>query len=264
MPSATDPSYLLQQQYRNATNLNARIALHARISTNPYGWHRWVFDQFTVSAVACILELGCGPGTMWLLNRNRIPFGWNVTLSDFSAGMVEEARCNLAGINPSFTFEQIDAQSISFPDVSADAVIANHMLYHVLDRNRAFAEVRRVLKPGGTFYAATNGHDHLREIHELQERFGIPGLLGAALNEFSLENGEEQLKSAFGQVCLRRYDDALRITEAEPLVAFILSQSGACTTNDARIEALRIFVDAELAQKGAIHVTKSTGLYIAS
>ncbi len=44
-------------QYQNAKNLNARIQLHQRFSTNKYGWHRWVFDQFSFPPQSRILEL---------------------------------------------------------------------------------------------------------------------------------------------------------------------------------------------------------------
>ena len=264
MSLATDQAHLLQHQYQNASNLNARIALHARFSLNSYGWHRWVFDQFAFPTQCRVLELGCGPGTLWLKNQERIPVEWNVTLSDFSAGMVEEARHNLADVAPSFSFQQIDAQSIPLPDNSLDAVIANHMLYHVPDRSKACAEVRRVLKPGGTFYTATNGHDHLREISQMQERFDIPDTIGTHTDEFCLENGAEQLALWFAHVSLRRYEDALHVTEVEPLIAFILSMSDAPSDEDTRIEALRGFIADELMRVKAFHITKSTGLFLAS
>ena len=80
----------VRRQYHDDSNLNARSALHERFSTNPYGWHRWVFDHLTTLPVQmCILELGCGPGYLWDANRDRIPAGWDLTLTDFSAGMVD-------------------------------------------------------------------------------------------------------------------------------------------------------------------------------
>ncbi|HLQ30196.1 MAG TPA: hypothetical protein VK140_13265 [Ktedonobacteraceae bacterium] len=42
--------YLLTKQYKNAANLNARIALHRRFSMNKYEFQRWVFDQFSIPA----------------------------------------------------------------------------------------------------------------------------------------------------------------------------------------------------------------------
>ena len=75
-------------QYRNASNLNARIDLHQRFSTNKYGWQRWIFDQLDLPLQCRILELGCGPGNLWLENLDRIPESWDIVLSDFSAGML--------------------------------------------------------------------------------------------------------------------------------------------------------------------------------
>ncbi len=68
MPQPTDQTYLLTDQYRNAANLCARIRLHKRFSLNKYSWSRWVFDQITAAPESNILELGCGPGILWLQN----------------------------------------------------------------------------------------------------------------------------------------------------------------------------------------------------
>src|SRR6476619_1676554 len=110
----SDQKYLLQDQYRDASNLDARVRLHVLFSTNRYGWMQWVFDQFNLAAKSRILEVGCGPGLLWLQNVARIPEGWDITLSDFSPGMLDEARRNLEkGARP-FRFALIDAQSIPF------------------------------------------------------------------------------------------------------------------------------------------------------
>jgi ubiquinone/menaquinone biosynthesis C-methylase UbiE len=85
----------VESQYRDASNLNARIALHERFSTNAYGWQRWVFDQLELPPDARVLELGCGTGKLWVENRDRTPEGWDVTLTDASPGMLREARRNL-------------------------------------------------------------------------------------------------------------------------------------------------------------------------
>src|SRR5579859_7250150 len=108
MFSAINQTHLLNHQYHDASNLNARMALHARFSVNGYGWHRWVFDQFYLPPQARLLELGCGPGTLWAKNHDRIPKGWNILLSDFSAGMLEEARYNLEGVSHPFEFQRFD------------------------------------------------------------------------------------------------------------------------------------------------------------
>ena len=56
----------LKEQYKDSSNFRKRVALHARFGTNRYSFYRWVFDQFDLSRVSAILELGCGPGFLWL------------------------------------------------------------------------------------------------------------------------------------------------------------------------------------------------------
>lgn len=260
MPEIADQAYL-REQYKNASNLNDRILLHQRFSTNQYDFQLWVFDQLRLAADSRVLELGCGPGSLWRPNLGRIPAGWQITLTDFSPGMLEEARVNLAGARP-FAFQQADAQALPFGDGVFDAVIANHMLYHVPDRPKAFAEVRRVLAPGGRFYAATNGETHLQEIHHLLHAFD-PTIDLWNRSTFRLEDAAAELEPFFASVTLQRYPSALIVTEAEPLVAFIASFAGDALAGARRAELAR-FVEQRLAADGAIHITKDTGLFEAS
>src|SRR5258708_37930405 len=82
----TDTQYLLNDQYKNADNLSARAQLHTRFSANKQGWHRWVFEQFEIPARGHVIEFGTGPSWLWAENVERIPDGWQITLTDFSAG----------------------------------------------------------------------------------------------------------------------------------------------------------------------------------
>lgn len=260
----TDPEYLRSTQYRDASNLNARGNLHARFSTNPYGWFRWVFDQLEFPQAACLLELGCGPGGLWQENQERIPPGVQFALTDLSNGMVENARKNLADKAAQFSFAVADAQNIQFPASSFDLVVANHMLYHVPERTRAFAEIRRVLKPGGRLYAATNGLDHMVELDELAAAFASQLYLGAAAPEFNLENGAEQLAPWFSQVEMRLYEDALAVTEVDPLVAYVRSMMRfARDFTEEEAEGFRAFVQWKMTEDGVIHIRKSPCLFVA-
>ncbi len=262
MPKIDDQTYLLQDQYRDSSNLDARVQLHLKFSTNKYGWNRWYFDQLDLPADARVLELGCGPGYLWSDNLDRLPATWTITLSDFSAGMIDRARENLSG--HSFHFDIVDAQSIPFDDATFDAVIANHMLYHVPDRAKALSEFRRVLKATGAAYLATNGDRHLLELPELSRRFDptINYGFGKRAHEiFSIDNGGPEVREWFSTVEVRRYDDALIVTEAEPLAAYILSMVDASVS--ARRAELIAFIEHELHVHGAIHIAKESGLFIA-
>ncbi len=263
MSSFSDQQYLLHEQYKDASNLNARIQLHARFSTNKYGWHKWLFDQFQIAPGSRVLELGCGPGLLWASNSERIPADWQITLSDFSPGMLQEAQHTLAQIQHPFAFQVIDAQAIPFENASLDAVIANHMLYHVPDRPKALAEIRRVLKPDGCLYASTIGEQHLKEIQALVRRVTAFYTSGLEASPFSLENGAVQLAPFFSSVTLRRQEGELVVTESQPLIDYILSGKGARLFVGERLERLRALIERELAEHGAIHISTDSGLFIA-
>jgi ubiquinone/menaquinone biosynthesis C-methylase UbiE len=261
MSKIADQTYL-REQYQNASNLNDRIQLHVRFSTNSYSWQLWVFDQLKLAPRSRVLELGCGPGNLWRLNSARIPAGWEITLSDFSPGMLEETRRNLSGLGRPFKFEVADAQALPFDAASFDAVIANHMLYHVPERPKAFSEIRRALTPEGRFYAATNGEAHLQELHTLVSQFdptialwGKPGAHG-----FTLEGGGAQLAPWFANVTMHRQENALVVTEAEPLVAFVASMAGARLSGERRAAFIR-FVEQQIESSGSIYITKESGLF---
>src|SRR5258708_40196018 len=100
--------------------------------------------------------------------------------------------------------------------------------------------------------------NHLRELYELQTRFDptINYWEGfSAARSFELDRGITQLLEFFPNVTLRRYEDALVVTQVEPLLNYILSGPGkAMFTDDKRI-ALRQFLQQEIDQHGAMRVT---------
>ena len=269
----SDPEYV-GRQYRDASQLNARITLHERFSTNTHGLQLWIFDHFDLPDRARILEVGCGPGPLWKNNLDRLPEGWNITLTDASRGMVAEAGANL-GSDLRFESRVADVQRLPFEDESFDAVVANHMLYHVPDRRRALAEISRVLHAGGTLYATTNSGHTQKEMgwmqHLLDPSHPTDSYFSTPLG-FSLENGAEQLSPYFSGVELRWYKDALAVTEVGPLVDYVLSGSAGdsarkgCSADefDRRVSELVERLEHELASRGKIRITKDTGLFIAS
>ncbi len=256
-----NPQHLCSEQYRSAENLSARIQLHQRFSTNRYGWFRWLFDQFDLSADAHILELGCGRGDLWWENRDRLPSRWHIALTDFSPGMLDAARQRLAAVMPHMTFCTADAQALPFAHDTFDAVIANHMLYHVPDRPRAFREVHRVLRPDGHFFAATNGWGHLRELDELLVRCAPKVEPQNAHIGFSLDNGAAQLRPWFARLTRRDYPDALEITEVESLMAYILSTSAKETLEGEQLACLREAATKRIAAEGTVRVRKELGVF---
>jgi hypothetical protein len=61
----TDAAYLRDKQYKDPTNLNARIALHAQYARAEVPWYPWLAGVVTWPDGADVLEVGCGPGLLW-------------------------------------------------------------------------------------------------------------------------------------------------------------------------------------------------------
>ena len=166
-------------------------------------------------------------------------------------------------------YENIDIRSIPFEDARFDAVIANHMLYHVPDRPSAIQEIHRVLKPGGKFVAATNGQNHMAEIHALYSHldhsladhfdyaFGV--------SEFTLENGAAQLATMFADIHTILFPGGLEVTEVEPLISYLHSMitEPVDKTNLQNWDEIHQIIDHEILCNGSFNISKSTGLFIA-
>ena len=256
-----DAEYLRSTQYRQAHNLRARLDVLNRYRSHPTPWYVWLFEHLQLPPIAAILEVGCGLGNLWIENLTRIPTQWHLTLSDFSPGMLVSVQQHLAAQLPVADYAVLDLQALPFPEACFDAVIANHMLYHVPDRPRALAEVQRVLKPHGRFYASTVGQQHLLELADIVQRFD-PNLAlwnGWPMESFIVENGSAQLVPWLTQISLDRYTDSMIVDQAQGLAAYVLSSTAVPKEQH---HAFQHFVEAELrSQGGRLRVTKEFGLF---
>jgi ubiquinone/menaquinone biosynthesis C-methylase UbiE len=125
-----------------------------------------------------VLEVGCGSGEM--AERIHALPGVSLVATDYSDDLVELAAAR--GVDA----RQADICYLPFDPASFDVVYAGCVLDHVRDIERALAEVRRVLRPGGTFVAVTDA-----EATSERRR-----------HRFSSETGERMLS--------RRFDDVRR------------------------------------------------------
>lgn len=241
----------MSEQYATDANLRARIDLHQRFSTAQEDWHRWLFDRVAPAPGARILEIGCGPAEFWKRNTDRIDPTWRLTLTDLSPpGMIEAAR---EVLHDGAEYAVVDAQDLPFADESFDVVLASHMLYHVPDRPRALAEIRRVLVPAGVLHAAANGDGHMRQLDELVGDDWDFARLG---DLFGLENGIAQLEAFFVDVRVERMESELAVTEVEPLVAYVASSS----TFHGDIEQIRRDAEAVFAREGVFRIETQPGV----
>ena len=104
-----------------------------------------------------VLELGCGPGRAAAALATR--HGARVTGLDSSPAMLAAAR---EYVPTGVELVEGRAESLPFDDESFDAVLANFVV-HLLDRPRAFAQVRRVLAARGLFGVETRDPATVRD-----------------------------------------------------------------------------------------------------
>ena len=265
MSKYTDQQYLKSDQYKDASNLNARIVIHERFSENKQGWASWIFDTYEkLPSPAKVLELGSGSAFIWAKCPDRIPADWDISLSDLSPGMLAAAQENLADISHGFTYREIDAQSIPLEDETFDIVIANHMLYHVPDRPKALAEIRRVLKKDGILIAATNGRNHLVEINKWLKTLSPNTKFTPFRNSFTLDNGMEQIEPFFSKVDILRYEDDLRVTDIDLMMSYIHSTIKVEEIHPSSLSTVRHELEDLLATNDKIFIRKDSGLFKAT
>lgn len=253
----------LKNQYQNASNISARINLHSMYCQNKIGWFPWIFEQMQLKKDMKVLEIGCGDGTLWVNNCNLIPEGIELILSDISEGMLRDARRRVHLENTKVSFEVMDAQKLSYKENWFDLVIANHVLFYCEDIELVLQNVNRVLKKGGRFLCSTYGSVHMREVGQLVKEFDDRIVLSAEklYDRFGKENGKPMLKPYFEKVEWLDYQDALCVTEAEPLISYVLS----CHGNQSqyiieRYKEFQTFVKKKIGN--GLHISKDAGIFM--
>ena len=229
--SVDDPAHV-REQYADETRLQTRLS-----AWRPTADGR---DPVTESVRAVdpaqtgdadVLDVGCGTGAT--AERLAALPGVRLVAVDLSPRFVEMTAER--GIDA----RHADIQQLPFDDDSFDVVHAGWMLYHVPDLDRGLAEVRRVLRPGGTLVAATNGDDHTAGL------FRGAGA-GPPVLSFSSENGEDALTRHFHDV--RRHDLETRAVFADHAAA-----QAYLTSCDSTLDGLLAPFDGEREYAG--HVT---------
>lgn len=249
----------VQAQYATDKNLSTRINFHEKYSVNQKGFGNWLFEQYDLRPGMRILELGCGNASMWRGKEALLPQNCELTLTDFSAGMLEAAKANADKL-PHVGFAQVDIMEIPYDRDQFDVVIANMMLYHVPNIDRALSEVRRVLKSEGRFYCATYGEHGLFEyLANLFDDYGIERRLNT---RFTLQNGEELLKRRFTSVSRLDYEDRFEVTDENDLLAYMKSMTS--MVDDHGIDDAVILTRLRSRKEnGRICIPKEYGMFIA-
>jgi SAM-dependent methyltransferase len=102
-----------------------------------------------------VLDLGCGAGTDSLVAAQMVGPTGHVTGIDMTTEMLAKARGAAAELGiANVEFREGEAEQLPFPDGSFDVVISNGVVDLIPDKDAVFAELHRVLAPGGRIQIA--------------------------------------------------------------------------------------------------------------
>lgn len=101
---------------------------------------------------ARVLEYGCGTGSYSFFLASLGAYVVGIDISDVGIAQAK-AEAKKLGLDKKTEFHVMDAEATTFPDNSFDVVCIAGVLHH-LDRDKAFREVARVLKPTGAAISA--------------------------------------------------------------------------------------------------------------
>lgn len=99
------------------------------------------------------LEIGAGTG-YFSLNLLQAGVVRSATCTDISPGMLRRLEANARSLHLDVESVACDAAELPFEDASFDIVLGHAVLHHLPALERAFAELARVLRPGGTLFFA--------------------------------------------------------------------------------------------------------------
>ena len=129
-----------------------------------------------------VLDLGSGAGFDCFLAAGKVGATGCVIGVDMTDGMLEKARANAekAGLR-NVEFRKGEIESLPVEDDSIDVVISNCVLNLVPDKNQAFREIHRVLKPGGRLAVSDMAWEAEPPAALRKDMEAVVGCIGGAL-----------------------------------------------------------------------------------
>jgi len=118
------------------------------------------------------LEIGSGTG-YFSLNLLQMGAIERLTATDISPGMLQQLAKTAEELGVEVETVRTEAESLPFKDESFDLVFGHAVLHHIPDLDRAFAEFRRVLRPGGAIVFAGEPSRYGDRLAALPKRTGL-------------------------------------------------------------------------------------------
>ncbi|MBE0476702.1 MAG: methyltransferase domain-containing protein [Coriobacteriia bacterium] len=154
---------------------------------------RMIVDMAGIEPEDHVLDVGCGTGDLTLTAAKRVGESGSVRGIDASPEMIEVARRSAGRRGSRATFEVALIEELPYGDSTFDVVMNRLMMHHLPEdlKRKGFAEVLRVLKPGGLLLATdftrpSGGIPHVvfalvnHQMMQSADLSAIPGMLSEA------------------------------------------------------------------------------------
>ena len=148
------------------------------------GWRRRLVSSVAGRAPRDVLDLATGSGDVAFALSAGLPRETRITGMDFCEPMLAEAQKKKTAAGPvaypNIRFEFGDGMALPLADRSFDVVTISFGLRNMTNRARSLAEMRRVLRPGGTLFVLEFSQPYLwfRPAYLLYLRFALPTIAG--------------------------------------------------------------------------------------
>ncbi len=102
----------------------------------------------------CVLEVGCGTGTLTLAAKKQVGPTGKAFGIDLIPGMIEASQRKAVAANEEVTFQEGSVNAIPFADNQFDVVLCSFMIFHMTDETlkKGIQEIFRVLKSNGRLF----------------------------------------------------------------------------------------------------------------
>ncbi|NDJ84633.1 MAG: methyltransferase domain-containing protein [Chloroflexi bacterium] len=236
MTEPANHKLLLRQKYLDPKALRIRRHVQEAYLLPAFDFQDWVLSRHSQwRGDEVVLDVNPAESLQDAL-ENRVPDGyyvaadWSQTLLD---GLIREPTDDDEEAAPTAPDRTLyDAMHLPFGDDSFDVVLANDFLYHLLDHEFVIQELRRILKPTGILFAATQSQYSMAEFDTLTRRaltlLGYPpqdsiSYFGRFVEDFSLENGWVKMARHFPAVVRHEIPSAFVFTETRAVIDYLNS-----------------------------------------
>jgi ubiquinone/menaquinone biosynthesis C-methylase UbiE len=187
-----------------------------RLTMRETRFKRELLDQAAIEPGQCVLDLGCGTGTLSILAKQAVPEAEVIGL-DGDPDILKQARAKADAADTEVRFDHGYSTELPYDPASFDRVLSTLFFHHLTteDKRTTLREIARVLRPGGELHIAdfTKGSDPLmalafwlvRPVDGLERtRVNARGQLGELVSEAGLQAVTEhsRFRTAFGTLGL--------------------------------------------------------------